>query len=189
MHGYHIALFIHLLALLGAFAASSLVHFSMLRLREAGDGREALQWLGLAHRLARVFPVALLVLLGSGVWMVREAWDWDAGLVEAGLTGVVLLFVLGGAVEGGRARKVAAVLAADPAAAPGGVVRDAVWWATNWANTGIAIAVVFAMATKPSPAGAFAAVAVGAGAGACIGLLLRQRGAQGRERLRAATQR
>jgi hypothetical protein len=183
MDGYRIALFLHLLALLAAFAASGIVHLSLLRARDAASGAEALQWVGLCHRLSRVFPVALLLLLGSGSWMVHKAWDWDAGFVDAGLTGVALLFVLGGAVEGGRVRTVAAALAAAPAEPVGEEVRDPAWWAANWANTGIATGVVFAMATKPSAGGAFAAVAAGLAAGACTGLALRQRRSPAREQV------
>lgn len=174
MHSYPIVLFIHLLALLTAIGASSLVHFAMARMRDAGSAGEALQWLGLCHRASRAFPVALLTLLGSGAWLVHEEWHWDTGFVDAGIVGAVLLLVLGGAVEGGRARRVAAALAAAPGGPVGDVVRDPVLWAVSWANTGIAVGVVFAMVTKPAAAGSFAAVAVGLAAGAGVGLAFRR---------------
>jgi hypothetical protein len=174
MHGYQIALFVHLLALLAAFSASGIVHFAMTRLRDARTGADALQWLGLCHRLSRVFPLALLALVGSGAWMTRDAWTWDTGFVDAGLAGAAFLFVSGAVVEGGRARRAAKALAALGGAPLGGraaeLVRDRLWWCASWGNTGTALGVVFAMATKPGAAGAFAAVGTGLAAGACVGL-------------------
>jgi hypothetical protein len=180
MHSYSIVLFIHLLALLLAFGASSLVHYAMVRMRDAESAGDALSWLGLCHRASRAFPVALVTLVASGAWLVHKAWTWHAGFVDAGLVGAVLLLVLGGAVEGGRARKIAAALAADPGGAVGEVVRDPLLWAVNWANTGIALGVVFAMVTKPAAGGSFAAVAVGLAAGACVGLAFLRRRADAR---------
>jgi hypothetical protein len=177
MHGYQIALFFHLLALFAAFGASTVIHVSMLKIRGASSGHEALGWLSVAHALSRVFPVALAALVGTGAWMLHDAWSWSSGFVLAGLTGVALLFVSGAGVEGGRARKVAAALAARPSSLPGVYVRDAVWWCASWANTGVALAVAFAMVVKPSTGGAFAALAVGAAAGGIVGFVVRGRDA------------
>lgn len=176
MNRYDLALFFHLLALLAAIGASTVVHVAMPKIRDARTGGEALQWLGLAHAFSRIFPIALATLLGTGAWMVHGRWVWGAGFVESGVAGVVILAVLGGVVEGGRARRIAAALAARPAdslehAAP--LVRDPLWWCAPWGNTGIALAVVLTMVAKPSPAASFAALAVGLAAGWLVGLLAR----------------
>lgn len=163
MNQYHVALFIHLLALLAAFGASTIVHVSMSKLRSARNGGEALQWLGLAHAFARVFPIALAALVGTGVWMVHGRWPWSAGFVEAGIAGVVFLALSGGVVEGGRARKLAGALAARPGEPLGhaeALYRDPVWWSTSFANTCVAIAVVLVMVMQPSTAASFAALVV-----------------------------
>lgn len=172
MHGYDIALFLHLLALFAAFGASTVIHVSMRKIRAATSGGAALEWLGLAHTLSRVFPVALGVLVGTGAWMLHDAWSWSAGFVLAGLTGVALLFVSGAGVEGARARKVAAALAAEPAAPPSNAVRDPVWRCASWANTGIAVGVTLAMVAKLSIAAAFASLAIGLAAGVVVGALV-----------------
>jgi hypothetical protein len=174
MHSYQIALFIHLVALFAAFGASTVVHVSMFKIRSSHSGSEALNWLGAAHALSRVFPVALA---GTGAWMLHSSWSWSAGFVDVGLTGVVLLFVSGGAIDGAYARRLAAALAAQPLEPPpAALARSAVWWSASWANTGIAIGVTFAMVTKPSAAGAFATLAVCVAAGAAVGFLARGRG-------------
>lgn len=176
MNRYDLALFLHLLALLAAIAASTIVHVSMSKVRGARRGGEALQWLGLAHAFARIFPIALATLLGTGAWMVRGRWPWDAGFVEAGIAAVVILAVSGGVVEGGRARRIATALAARPTESlehAGALLRDPLWWCASWGNTGIALAVVLTMVAKPSPAASFAALAVGLAAGWLVGLLAR----------------
>lgn len=172
MHGYQIALFLHLVALFAAFGASTVIHVSMVKVRSARSGGEALEWLGVAHVLSRVFPVALALLVGTGAWMLHSSWSWSSGFVLAGLTGVVLLFVSGAVIEGTRAGRLARTLAAQPSAPVTGA-RDLLWWCASWANTGIAVGVAFTMVDKPSTAGAFGALAVGLLAGASIGAAAR----------------
>jgi hypothetical protein len=182
---YELGLFVHLLALFVAFGASTVVHVTMSKVRSAGRGGDALPWLALAHSFARVFPVALALLVASGAWMLRDAWSWSTGFVDAGLAGVVLLFVSGAVIEGGRARRLAAALAAHPSEpVPDRLVRDPLWWCASWGNTGVAVGVAFAMVAKPDAAGAFSSVAVGLCAGAVVGLLAR--GSRDPRDLRAA---
>lgn len=172
MHAYQLALFVHLLALLAAIAASALVHYSLLRLRRAETAAEALPLIGTCHRVSPAFPIALLALVATGAWMVHSAWSWSAGFVDAGLVGAAFLFASGAVLEGGRAKNIAAALAGG--AHPSDVVHDPVLWAANSGNTGLALAIVFVMATKPSAPIAFVALAVGLAIGAGVGLALRR---------------
>ena len=175
MNSYHAALFLHLVALLSAIAASTIVHTSMVKIRDAATGGDALQWLGLAHGFARVFPVALAVLVGSGAWMVHDGWPWSSPFVVGGLAGAGFLFVSGAAIEGGRAGSVAKSLAAAPAEPVGDLVRDPLWWCASWANTGVAVAVVFAMTSKPLALATGVVLGAGVAAGAAIGFAARRR--------------
>jgi hypothetical protein len=174
MTGYQVALFFHLLALLAAIGASTIEHVSMAKVRDADTGGEALRWLGLAHSFARVFPVALAVLVGTGAWMVHDSWSWSASFVLAGLAGAVFLFGTGAGVLGPRAGRVAAALAAAPYERVPDVVRDPLWWCVSWGDTGVAIGVVLAMTAKPGAAGSALCVAGGLCAGIVVGLLSRR---------------
>ena len=169
MNAYHAALFLHLVALLSAIAASTIVHTSRVKMRDAASGAEALQWLGLAHGFVRVFPVALAVLTGSGAWMVHDTWPWSSPFVVGGFAGAGFLFASGAVIEGGRAGRVAAALAAARTEPVGEVVRDPLWWCASWANTGIAVAVVFVMVAKPSALETAVSLAAGVALGAAIG--------------------
>jgi hypothetical protein len=167
MTSFHIALFVHLLALFAAFGASTVVHVATVKIRQARSGGEALEWLGLAHAFSPVFPAALAVLVGTGAWMLHRGGSWGAGFVLAGLVGVGLLFVPGAAFEGTRARKLAAALAERPDDPP---LDDPLLSLISWANTGIAVGVTYGMVARPSTGAAFAALVAGLVAGAAAGL-------------------
>jgi hypothetical protein len=101
---YRLVLFVHLCALLGAIGTASLVHFSEARLRAAETVAVMRMWAGLIENASRLFPLALIVLVGSGAYLVERGWSWSSGWVEAGLAGTAVLFVVGVAVVGARGR-------------------------------------------------------------------------------------
>jgi hypothetical protein len=169
---YGVVLFAHVCALLAAISAGVLSHFSESRLRSAETTAAVRPWAKLLGRLGKVFPVALLVLLASGAYLVHDAWSWSAGWVDASLVGVGLLFASGGGVV--RARGVAlrrALMAAGDGPLPAEVhrliVRHPAAFA-SWMNTGLALGIVFAMTEKPALSGSAAALVVGAAAGLAV---------------------
>jgi len=176
MDGYHLALFIHLLALMAAVAASALVHLADARRARAATPRDALAWHALAGSAARTFPIALLLLAATGAVMVEtsEGLEWAAGWVATGLLGVVALLASGGviAVRSRReARELARLAASD--SARGAPPPDAVVETLSWVNTGLAVAVILVMSTKPPLVESLVALAVGAAGGLVLGLTMR----------------
>src|SRR4051812_10188000 len=105
MDAYHIALSVHLIALMCASGASALVHFAETRFQRADNPGEALQWLKFTGNVAKVFPIAVITLFLTGAYMTAMfgVWTWGAGFVQAGITAVVLLMA-SGATLGGRMR-------------------------------------------------------------------------------------
>jgi hypothetical protein len=180
MNAYSIVLFLHLCALLGAIGTASLLHFAEMRLRAADTVATVRPWARLIENGAKVFPFALLVLLGSGAYLVHRRWSWSAGWIEAALVGVVALFVVGAVVIGGRSRALRRELQdATDGAVPSRLAhlaRGHVAGIASWTNTGLALGLVFVMTTKPGLTGSTAALVVAAGLGSALGLRL-QRGA------------
>ncbi|HEU4641864.1 MAG TPA: hypothetical protein VFS44_05355 [Gemmatimonadaceae bacterium] len=180
MDGYRIALFVHLLALVAASCASAIVHLAESKRRRAATAHEALQWLQIAAKAAPTFPIVLLVLFATGGYMVtaQHGWSWSAGWVDAGVLGVVLLFV-NGSVIGRRSRAAGRALAgiANGSAPEQALPHDPLVPVLSWSNTGLAMAVVFVMATKPELAGSLIALAVGIAAGMTIALSPKRSGA------------
>jgi hypothetical protein len=179
MHTYGLVLFVHLSALLAAISAGALSHLSEARMRDAASVEAIRPWARLLGRLGKVFPVALLVLLGSGAYLVHRSWSWSSGWVDVSLVGVALLFASGGGLV--RARGVAlrrVLIAAQSGAVPAEaqrLIRSHPAGLASWTNTGIAIGIVFAMTVKPAFAGSAAAVAVGAAVGFAVALTQRRR--------------
>lgn len=180
MNAYRLVLFLHLCALLGAIGTSALLHFAEARLRAADTVAAIRAWASLIEKGARVFPLALLVLVGSGAYLVDRSWAWDSGWVVASLVGVGILFAVGAGVIGGRSRALRRELAdakTDPI--PAGlarIAREHVGGVASWTNTGLALGIVFVMTTKPALAGSLAALGVAAGLGAVVALRLRRIG-------------
>ena len=129
-------------------------------------------WARLLGRLGKVFPVALLILLATGAYLVHDAWSWSAGWVDASLVGVGLLFASGAGLVRARglALRRALMAAGDGPASPEVrrlIAKHPAAFA-SWVNTGLALGIVFAMTAKPALAGSVAALVVGAGAGLAV---------------------
>lgn len=171
MTTYPTALLLHILSLLAAIATSAIVHLASTRRLRAVTVADALQWHRLMGAASRVFPVALLLLLATGGWMIQVggAWSWQLGWVEAGLAGFVLLMA-GGAATGARARRELVQLeqASAHAPAPRG---DGSVHVLGWTNTGLALAVVCDMCLKPTVGPALGVLLAGAVCGALLGRL------------------
>jgi hypothetical protein len=173
MDAYHIALYIHFLALISAACASSLAHFAHSRAARAESPREMGQWLAFTGKVARTFPIAIVTLLLTGGYMTSATglWSWSLGWVQAGATGAVLLFVAG-ATAGIRGKATGAKLrdlaASGYTQADLDACHDPVGHAISWMNTGLALSIVFVMTTKPAGVGAFGALLVGAVAGVLV---------------------
>jgi hypothetical protein len=167
--GYHIALFLHLLALVAAGSASAVTHLAEGCAQRAATVHDARQWHMRAGKAARTFPAVIVVLLLTGGYMISRTGGvtWRDGWVAEGIVASVLLFVVGG-VLGGRARAVGRAMAAQDGSAPSTMHRDPVAQRLAWMNTGMAIATMFVMVTKLALAGAFIALAVGAVLGIAI---------------------
>lgn len=178
MNGYGIVLFLHLAALLAAIGTAGVAHFAEARLAAADTVGAARPWATLLNRVAPVFPLALLVLLASGAYLVHREWSWSLGWIEAGLVGVTLLLANGAGVVGRRIRALRAVLgAADDGPLSGELAqltRRHIGGLASWANTGLAVGIVFVMATKPGLAGSVVSLAVAATLGILVAFRLRR---------------
>jgi hypothetical protein len=176
---YGIVLFAHVCALLAAISAGALSHLSEARMRSAATTAALRPWAKLLGRLGKVFPVALLVLLGSGAYLVHHAWSWSAGWVDASLVGVALLFASGVGLMRARglALRRALIVAGDGPPSPEvrRLIHEHPAAIASWMNTGLAVGTVFAMTAKPALAGSTAALVVGASVGLGVAVGVRRR--------------
>ena len=169
---YRIALYIHLLALVAASAASALAHFAVARIERAATPAEVGEWHGFVPLVARAFPLAVLMFAATGVYMVQRtgAFGWRAAWVQAGVVGGVLLMGLG-AVIGKRHGAASARLAASGARTADDArdaLRDPVAATLAWVNTAIGLSVTLVMVVKPGPIGSASILAGGIAVGVAV---------------------
>jgi hypothetical protein len=156
MDRFHIALFLHIVALVVASSAAAVTKLAAGRRARARTFREAIEWHNVLSSTAKLFPVCLTVFVITGSYMLSfgSAEVWTSGYVVAGLVGVALLLASGiflaikGKALAAVLEKMAAASGADsavPQLAPPMLVV-----ALPVINTGVALAVVFDMVTKPA---------------------------------------
>jgi hypothetical protein len=176
MDRYHIALFVHLLAVVVAAGATAVTKLAATRGARAKTVGEVLDWHNVLSSTAKLFPICLAAFVVTGFYMLSVAHMaiWSSGFVVAGLVGVLLLFASGTflGMKGNALRQALEQIAAKGADQPAPkMVPPAHVAALPLINTGISLGVVFDMATKPEgiPV-ALAVVALGGILGAAIAM-------------------
>lgn len=172
MTTYQIALFVHLLALLAATAASAIVHFAASRRAAAPTLRQSMEWGKLMGSTARVFPIAVIALIGTGGYMVAGHWTWSLGWVQAGLAGALVLFGSGAVIGARGAAEAKANVARLQTAGhdlPNDAAPDRVAAVLSEANTWLALSIVAVMTVKPALVGSVGVMAAAWAVGAYRG--------------------
>ena len=76
---YDIALFIHLLGVIGSFIAVGLIVIAFVRMRQAATLADIREWAGVAVGAGKSLALLSLVLLAPAIYMVIVAWGvYDA---------------------------------------------------------------------------------------------------------------
>lgn len=160
---YSLTLFVHILALAGAFFLSGVLLMGTRRLRATSDRREALGVLAWIASIAKGFPLVGLLLLASGAMMARAQWSFGEGWIVVGIVVLVAMMVNGAVVIGGRDRRLIQALStrSDTSldAAERALLHDTVHDVAENVNIGLAIAMVLVMVLKAPLLGS-AAIAV-----------------------------
>jgi uncharacterized membrane protein len=156
---YDIALFVHLVgvALLISGLAISLV--SLFRMTSARDitGVRAAALPG--RLIAILMPVAMLLILVAGLYMVSQAkkndedFGWSSGWVQVAIAAFVIMLVVGPAVNGRRSEHLAKVAFAAPdgpiTAEVDAARRDPVLHMAEGYGSAQVVSFLFLMTTKP----------------------------------------
>ncbi|HEY5454490.1 MAG TPA: DUF2269 family protein [Acidothermaceae bacterium] len=172
-------LFLHILTAIVAFMMAAIVHAGLPAMARARDVREMRSWAAILHRLEPLFPIAALILLLLGAWLVHLSngeIHWGDGWL---LTSLIALIVVEGVAGAKLAPKAKAAVKAVEEAADGPVpdslrrtagLEPWIWYPSHVATFGFA-AVVFLMAAKPAAAWAVVVVIVGALIGVAVARL------------------
>jgi hypothetical protein len=154
VHAYALVLFLHLLGLLTAAAAAALAFFAALQLRAAATTAEIARWARLTKAVVPAFPVATLLLLGSGAYLTQVGWGWTTPWIDAGIAGLALIVACGSGIEASRGRALEQeVRTAGMTARARALQRDPLAWSAKVTTLTLTLGVVFLMVIKPATPG------------------------------------
>jgi hypothetical protein len=173
---YHVVLYFHLLFLFVGIGAGSVLLTCLLQLRAARTLEQAVPWGTVAGQVAKLFPVAIIGLFGTGAYMTSHFWTWSTGWIDVAIVALVVLAVQGAGIAERTAHKLKAALFANGPGPLGPECRRMALhpglWVVELSNLGIVFGVVWNMTEKPGWGESIAAVLIGYGVGAALALLL-----------------
>lgn len=179
MDAYHVVLYIHFLALLVGFSAGTVMAVCLLKLRRADTLEQAVAWGQLAGQIEKAFPIAVVGLYGSGIYMTHHFWSFSDSWVVIPIVGLAVLSLQGPLVAGRQGHKLSEALKAN---GPGRLGEEArrltvnpLLWGAEFSNMGLVLGIVFVMTEKLGWGAGIAAVVIGYAAGAALSLRLARR--------------
>ena len=98
---YSLVLFLHIGGALGLFVALGLEWTSLSFLRRAATGEQVREWLSVLGLTRRLGPIALVLILLPGFYMMATTWGGAAWILVA-LAAVVVIAILGATLTGAR---------------------------------------------------------------------------------------
>jgi len=175
---YNIALFIHILGVLGMFIAIGLELTGMFRMRAARTVEQVLEWSRISEPLQKVFPIVSLLILLPGLYMLMTTWGWTVAWINASLIGLVAMSVLGAGING---RKGKAIHDAAEVSAHGPIsselrnrINDTTFWTSVLTLTTASLGIIFLMTVKPDLIGTLVTAVISTVVGIMLGQVLRR---------------
>jgi hypothetical protein len=180
---YQIALFLHILGALAFFIAIAILYASVLGVRRAQTVGTIKLWTGAAAPAIRlIFPIAGLVILVAGLYMVVTVWGERAQWAGVALIAFLLLMIVSALLQGRRITLLGRQVADQPDNTPvtGALWTQAhdpvTWVGVNTAAT-FATGIVYLMTFKPDALGSVIALLIALVVGLAFGFLTQGRAA------------
>ena len=161
MNLYRPVLFIHLIAVIGVFAALAIEWVTALFLRRATSYDQARDWTRVWDLLPAIGAPSLLGALGSGMYLATSLGLWNFGWVAVAIPTLIVVGVAGGLTAPAR-KRVRETLAAQTGGLPHDVqtqLSPPLWLRSLRVRTVLLTGLVFEMTLKPD-AGAWVMAAV-----------------------------
>ena len=182
---YEIALFLHIVGVVGIAGAAVSFWIAMSVLRRIATVEEMRSWTVLAVWSDRAFPVSMVLVILAGIFLVEDGdWGWGTGWMNTSLIALLVMGAAGGMLMTPRVRKInEAAIAAPDGAVPDDIrnlVNDPILWATLHSFTLGLFGILWNMTTKPgdAQAGIIILLAFALGAASAYPMFMRQRQAR-----------
>lgn len=169
----------------GAATSFALV---LAMMRRSKNVQEVRLWSGLAAKVDKIFPAAVIVLLLSGVFIVEDVgFEWSSGWINVSLITLIAMALVGALIN---SRKTNAIEKSANAASDGELpqvlaaqISDPVLFGTTHALTLGVIAIIWNMTTKPgdAQAGMVIVIAIALGALSALPMAMKQQSVLERE--------
>jgi hypothetical protein len=165
MSFYTLALFAHILGVLGLFIGIGLGWISVLRFRRAQFVAQVREWTSLTSVQQVLLPAASLLILVTGIYMTVTAWGWRIPWIDVSLATVIFVLAPTGVVT---TRRIKAIQTAAEALVPTETIpaelqrqiTDPVLWTMVQTSGMTLLGVVFLMTTQPDLVGSLITQAV-----------------------------
>ena len=178
MNTYHYVLYVHFLSLFVGVGAGSVLLTCLFQLRAARTIEAAVPWGMVSGKVAKLFPVAIIGLYGTGAYMTQHFWTWSTPWIDVAIGALALITVQGGGIAEHTAKKLQAAMMANGPGPIGPEARRMTLhpglWVTEFTNFGLVFGVVWNMTEKPGWGGSIAAVVIGYAVGVGLALMLRR---------------
>ena len=151
MNDYSIALFLHIVGALGFFVALGLEWTSLGHLRRATTVEQVREWMRVPGEMGRVGMIAMVTLLGAGLYMMATAWG-GAPWILVTFGALVVMSVFGMVLTRRRMAAIGRTLSAErgplsPALRQ--LLHDPLLAISLDTRVAIALGIVFLMTVKP----------------------------------------
>jgi hypothetical protein len=163
---YALALFVHIVGVLGLFMGIGLQWIIVQRLSQAQTVAQVREGTSMVAIQERLWPTAALLILLAGIYMTVTAWGWRTPWIDVSLAALIVQGAVAGALINRRLKAIHTGIAATEAPAgafPPGLKRqiaDPVLRAAVQINAIMGLGVVFLMTTKPGLVGSLITLAV-----------------------------
>src|SRR5437867_2548786 len=176
MNIYPIALFVHIIGVIGYFISMGTWLFGLAALRRAQRVEQVRTLTHLVGQLGPLFGISVLLILATGLYMAITAWGLLTGWILVGLISLILIAPLGTAFIEPRRRAIDR-LAQE---APDGPLpqsleqrtHDPILLTVLQTVTALLLGIVFLMTNKPSLIGSLIVMAVALMLGVTSGVLV-----------------
>ncbi|HEY8838318.1 MAG TPA: hypothetical protein VIO16_11715 [Dehalococcoidia bacterium] len=166
MHGYELALVLHLAGVLALFGGMTLVLTGMAGARRSNSIAGIREWATMAARLSIITPIFGVLAFIPAAYMVSDSkqYHWKDSWINVAIDSLVLIVIILIAIVLPRLRRLARVAAAEPPDAPPAALAPAVYDPILWLGAQLATTlfsgVVVLMVFKPDGRGTGAVIAI-----------------------------
>jgi len=149
---------VHILAAVVGLMMAAVLHAGLIQMSRAETVQQMRPWVPVIHRLEPLLPVAALVLLGTGIWLIAISggeFHWTDGWILTAIVGLVAAEAVGGMVSP-RSKALQPALVDEPDGPVSVELRrqaiDPPFFYGSHFATSVFLGVVAIMAAKPSGA-------------------------------------